>query len=166
MNLIMDGIVKQQELTMETQIKSISITNVRGISYNKFEFKEPSMIRNKIHIIVAPNGFGKSSIAQAFDGLKPKSMSLNDESIYKSKKENLPKIEIECVIDGVTKKLIADKNKNEISKQFSVFVINSKVKPKALAKTGFMPYAKPKPILHIDAIELVKKYQKSQNIKF
>ncbi|MFH0759445.1 MAG: hypothetical protein V2B15_19315 [Bacteroidota bacterium] len=49
------------------KIKSIEVTNVKGISNKLLKLDlEP----NKPNILVAPNGFGKSSIGIAFDSLR------------------------------------------------------------------------------------------------
>ena len=47
-------------MPVQTKIKSILIENVRGISARNFVFDNPEMIGNKFHLLVAPNGFGKS----------------------------------------------------------------------------------------------------------
>ena len=44
------------------KIKSIEIENIKGISHAKYDL---GIIPNKPNLIVAPNGFGKSSFATA-----------------------------------------------------------------------------------------------------
>ncbi len=48
------------------KIKSIEIKNVKGIGNHTFQL---DLIPNKPNILVAPNGFGKSSFGIAFDSL-------------------------------------------------------------------------------------------------
>ena len=50
-------------------INSITIENVKGIE--RLEIKQ-AIQPNRPNILVAPNGFGKSSIAIAFNSLKAK----------------------------------------------------------------------------------------------
>jgi len=48
------------------KIKSIEIIHVKGIGNHPFQL---DLIPNKPNILVAPNGFGKSSFGIAFDSL-------------------------------------------------------------------------------------------------
>jgi hypothetical protein len=138
-----------------TQIKSITVENVRGISSRKLVFETPDMLGNKFHLLVAPNGYGKSSLAGAFDSLKPRSLKIHPSLLHNDDETNRPKLEISYIEDGVEKIIKADDTCNEISKVFSISVINSKLKPKAAAKTGFNKFAKPTASLIIEPITLV-----------
>lgn len=60
-------------------INSIAIENVRGIKSCVFSL---NIIPNKPSLLVAPNGFGKSSIAAAFASLKTKRMELPKEQCH------------------------------------------------------------------------------------
>lgn len=142
---------------MPTQIKSIAVENVRGISACKHVFETPDMLGNKFHLLVAPNGFGKSSLAVAFEGLRPRSLKIDPSQLHKDDAANMPKLEIVYSDQGDEKTLKADKDCNEISKVFSVSVINSRLRPKAVAKTGFNQFAKPTASLIIEPITLVEK---------
>jgi hypothetical protein len=142
---------------MPTQIKSITVENVRGISSRKHVFETPDMLGNKFHLLVAPNGFGKSSLAAAFDSLKPRMLKIHPSLLHKDETANMPKIEIVYTNEGVEKTVKADDTCNEISKFFSVSVINSKLRPRAVAKTGFNQFAKPIASLIIEPITLVEK---------
>ena len=62
-------------------IKSIGIENVRGIKSTTFSL---DIIPNKPSLLVAPNGFGKSSLAAAFAALKTKRMELPKEGLNNS----------------------------------------------------------------------------------
>lgn len=142
---------------MPTQIKSISVENVRGISSRKHVFETPDMLGNKFHLLVAPNGFGKSSLAAAFDSLKPRSLKIHPSLLHQDNAANMPKLEVVYTDEGVEKTVKADDTCNEISKVFSVSVINSKLRPRAVAKTGFNQFAKPTASLIIEPITLVEK---------
>lgn len=140
----------------QTKIKSISVENVRGISSAKFVFDTPEMLGNKVHLLIAPNGFGKSSLACAFSSLKPRSLKLPSSLLHKENEANKAKLEITYSIDGVETTVRADEGNNDISKVFSVFVINSRLKPRAVAKTGFNQFAKPTASMIIEPIVLVE----------
>jgi hypothetical protein len=144
----------------QTKIKSISVENVRGISSAKFVFDTPEMLGNKFHLLVAPNGFGKSSLAGAFSSLKPRSLKLPPSLLHKEDEANKAKLEITYSVDGVETTVKADEGSNSISKTFSVAVINSKLKPRAVAKTGFNQFAKATASLIIEPIVLVERVPK------
>lgn len=144
-------------MPIQTKIKSISIENVRGISSAKFVFDTPEMIGNKFHLLVAPNGFGKSSFAGAFLSLKPRSFKLPSSLLHKADEANKAKVEITYSIDGVQATVSADEASNGISKVFSIAVINSRLRPKAVARTGFQQFAKATASLIIDPVVLVDK---------
>ena len=74
-------------------ITRIEIRNVKGIgsttencNYN-FEISP-----NKPNILVAPNGFGKSSFSVAFKSLQPGKIVLEKENCYKNNELNLTSI--------------------------------------------------------------------------
>ena len=139
----------------QTKIKSIAVENVRGISSSTFVFDTPEMLGNKFHLLVAPNGFGKSSLAGAFSSLKPQSLKLPASLLHKGDEAHKAKLEITYSVNGVETMVRADEDSNEISKAFSVAVISSRLKPRAVAKTGFNTFAKPTASLIIEPIVLV-----------
>lgn len=110
------------------KIKSIEITNIKGIGNRSFNL---DLIPNKPHILVAPNGFGKSSFAIAFKSLKKGRIDLEDNHYYLRKESNRPILELEIDEDGSLNQLIADDTQNTILDKFDVFVINSQVIAKA-----------------------------------
>lgn len=116
----------------QTKIKSIRIKNVKGIAEKTFVFQTPEMIGNKFHVIVAPNGFGKSSFAAAFRCLRPRSMKLAKGDFHKSDEALEPELELVMSADGDEKTLLADPNRNELHGEFSIAVINCRLKPKAI----------------------------------
>lgn len=144
----------------QTKIKSILIENVRGISAKKFIFDTPEMLGNKFHLLVAPNGFGKSSFAGAFSSLKPRSLKIPASLLYNEDDANKAKIEITYLVGGVETTVKADENSNSISKTFSVAVINSRLKPRAVAKTGYNQFSKPTASLVIEPVVLTNSVPK------
>lgn len=81
------------------------------------------MIPNKPSVIVAPNGSGKSSFAFAFQWLNRLRMKLNKDDAYMGDENNKPSMTIETLEPDLT--LTADENRNDIGKQFGIYVINS-----------------------------------------
>ncbi len=109
-------------------IKSIVIQNVKGIE--RMEINQ-DIQPNRPNILVAPNGFGKSSIATAFNSLKPSKIELKDIDMHNGNK-TLPgslSIKLSTGVD-----LEVDEQHNTIKNIFDVFVVNSQLKPKAVAQ--------------------------------
>lgn len=102
------------------KIKTVHIKNVRGLGNHKSEL---NMIPNKPSVIVAPNGSGKSSFAFAFQWLNRLRMKLNKDDAYMGDENNKPSMTIETLEPDLT--LTADENRNDIGKQFGIYVINS-----------------------------------------
>ncbi|MDD2190837.1 MAG: hypothetical protein PHS11_08240 [Eubacteriales bacterium] len=95
---------------------------------------------NKPNILVAPNGFGKSSFAIAFDSLKSNKIELDEKSLHKNNPVNKPYLSI-ALSTGQT--LVADENQNSITNFFDVFVINNQVEPKSKVQSfGGKTFAK------------------------
>lgn len=105
-------------------ITAIEIKNVKGIDHRQFNLE---LFPNKPNLLVAPNGFGKSSIATAFASMNSKRMTLLDKDHHKEDTNQPPELSI--TFDGQT--LTADPSKNEIREQFDVSVIRSGLIPKA-----------------------------------
>lgn len=121
------------------KIKSIEITNVKGIGNHNFIL---DLIPNKPNLLVAPNGFGKSSFSIAFDSLKRDKIELADNHYHLKKDTNRPVISM-VVEDGATTTLLANDTTNTITDVFDVFVINSQLTAKAtLLRIGGTAIAK------------------------
>lgn len=110
------------------RIKSIEITNVKGISNRIFDLE---LIPNKPNILVAPNGFGKSSFSSAFESLSSNKLELEDKNYHEGNVMNRPELKIVVEESGQQKIHIANDSMNNISKDFDVFVINSQLAAKA-----------------------------------
>ncbi len=111
-------------------IKKICIENVKG--FGEKHCFDLDIFPNKPSILVAPNGFGKSSLIAAFGSLNSVRMNLDKNHYHKDREENEPVLWIEYKKDdGEIVELIATKTSNTISGVFDVFVINNKVEAKA-----------------------------------
>ncbi|WP_343663807.1 hypothetical protein [Chryseobacterium mucoviscidosis] len=130
-------------------IESIEIKNIKGIEEKKFNL---NLVPNKPNILVAPNGFGKSSFAIAFNSLRTNKIELNEKNYYLKNENNEPYLSIK-LSNGIC--LIADKNQNTISDTFDVFVINNQTEPKAKVQT-FSGHSFAKPSLDIMPTILIK----------
>ena len=73
-------------------LKVIENENIKGIGQRKFEL---NIIPNKPSLLVAPNGFGKSSFATAFNSMNNSRIKLHDDDLHSEIATNLPKIAIE-----------------------------------------------------------------------
>ncbi len=108
-------------------ITKIEIRNVKGIT----DLVIDQIIQpNRPNILVAPNGFGKSSIAIAFDSLVGAKLELRPE-VEPSPKNGDPYLSID-LSTGV--QLIADKSTNTIKDNFDVHVATNPLIPKAKAQ--------------------------------
>jgi hypothetical protein len=109
------------------KIKTVEITNVKGISNNTFQIE---LISNKPNILVAPNGFGKSSFSIAFNSLKPTKLDLEDINLHEGDVTNRPELKITIEDSGLQNTLIANDTVNNLN-VFDVCVINSQLVAKA-----------------------------------
>ena len=134
-------------------ITRIEIRNVKGIQ-NKIIDQE--IIPNKPSILVAPNGFGKSSIAIAFKSLNANRIRLNDDDLYENDEANRPFVELRYKRpDNTILTLQADDNGNTIAGEFDYFVINNQVRAKAVRVPGHGGATNVSASLHIDEMVLV-----------
>lgn len=123
------------------KIKTIEITNVKGIAHDIFNL---DMIPNKPNLLVAPNGFGKTSFGIAFDSLKSNKLELEDKYLHEGKIANRPELKLVIEESGITKDLVANDTTNTILNEFDIFIINSQLAAKAtLLKIGGVKIAKP-----------------------
>ncbi len=109
-------------------INKVTIENIKGISH--FELNQP-LLPNRPNILVAPNGFGKSSLATAFLSLSRGKINLKPEDFYMEESANAPTVKLEISNGDV---LLADSSLNTILNVFSVFVVNNQLIPNATAQ--------------------------------
>jgi energy-coupling factor transporter ATP-binding protein EcfA2 len=109
-------------------IRSIGIENVRGIKNQTFSL---DIIPNKPSLLVAPNGFGKSSLAAAFSALRTKRMELPKEQHHLGDESLAPKLTLTVKQGAQTFTLTADGDSNAIASIFDVHVVTSRLRAKA-----------------------------------
>lgn len=114
-------------------IKIIKVTNVKGIGQDTnnstFEF---DLHPNRPNIFVAPNGFGKSSLATAFISLQSNRIMLHRDHYYEDDENNKPEISITYLkSDGAPSTLNANESLNQLHGKFGWFVINNQLFAKA-----------------------------------
>lgn len=110
------------------KIKSIEITNVKGIENRAFDL---DLLPNKPNLLVAPNGFGKSSFGIAYDSLKRSKIELDKKHYHKDNEANRPILKMTVEDANGIRTLEANDNVNTINNEFDVFVINSQLMAKA-----------------------------------
>jgi hypothetical protein len=137
-------------------IKSIRIINVRGISDKTFMFHQPEMHPNKVHLLVASNGFGKSSISTAFESLNSARMVLKERDFHCHEEFNKPQLIVTTQNGSESIELVADQTKNEIAKTFDLFVIRGARKVKASQRPTATGFQVPVGEFVIEPIELCK----------
>ena len=114
---------------MIKRMDRIAITNVKGIENSVFDVQ---LIPNKPTLIVAPNGFGKSSITAAFGSLRSRKMELDKDEYHKGDEDLNPSLKISYTMQNGNKvEKEADHTKNELTAEFGVHVINSQLVSKA-----------------------------------
>lgn len=110
-------------------IDSINIENVKGIEKLTFSATINPYMPN---FFVAPNGFGKSSLATTFNSLNRDRLKLEEKNCHRGDTTLESLLEIQITNDDNSKtKLTANKDKNEISKIFDIEIIKSLLKPEA-----------------------------------
>ncbi len=129
-------------------ITNISIKNIKG-------YGDPAVTLNvelkpkKLNLLVAPNGFGKTSLATAFSSLKPRKLEVGDTDKYQ--KNLLAQSSLSITLDGNT--YTADQGQNEISKNIFSFVVRGKLKPGVITKT-FSGHSSTRSFLDIEKIKV------------
>jgi predicted Zn-ribbon and HTH transcriptional regulator len=116
--------------SINDEIKSIFIKNIKGFNEIgktiNFTKNGQGLLPNKLNIIVAPNGFGKSSIAVAFKSISyGRKLHLDKKEFFKEDDTLDAEIKITCKLNNAEKELKANASTNEICKIFDVFTINS-----------------------------------------
>ncbi|TIL35957.1 hypothetical protein [Mesorhizobium sp.] len=111
------------------RIEAISLSHIKGIAQTTFEL---NALPNKPTLLVAPNGFGKSSFAMGFGSLTPNKLVMPKDHYHGGDPNKKSKLILKCILDdNGTEILEADDAKNEIYSRFDVSVISSPLRPKA-----------------------------------
>jgi hypothetical protein len=127
-------------------ISKIQIENIRGFENKTLNVQ---ILPNCTNIIVAPNGFGKSSITTAFGCAKGGRLIVEQKDKHKNDDEAESSLSIEH--DGAIFR--ANSELNEITDKFDVHVIRSNIEPKAkLPKINGITV--PRPYLEIPSLDL------------
>ena len=133
-------------------IKKIKIENIKGISNRIFEL---NILPNRPSLLVAPNGFGKSSFASAFLSLKTNKLSVNEDHYHKNDSTLISKLTIEYeYFNNIVHTLEADGATNTISQHFSWFVINNQIKAKGVGR-NFRGHTAVSASIAIESITLI-----------
>lgn len=111
-------------------LKVIEIENIKGIGHKRFEL---DILPNKPSLLVAPNGFGKSSFAVAFNEMNNRRINLTEYNYHLENDALPPRIYIEYERPDLTiATLEATATTNTISSELDYFVINNPTKPKGV----------------------------------
>lgn len=109
-------------------ITELHIENIKGLrSFDLYQYIQA----NRPNILVAPNGFGKTSLTVAFSSLKSSKLDLETVNYYNGDESNIPVIKLKL---STGESLEADNSHNTISDKFDVFVVNCQLKPRATAQ--------------------------------
>ncbi|RAM63155.1 ATP-binding protein [Herbaspirillum rubrisubalbicans] len=143
-------------------IKRVEIENIRGISSLVIE---NWILKNRPNILVASNGFGKTSIATAFKCLAGRTfIDVSDENRHLHKEANHSIVRLEYEEAGTTVVVEATEEKytNDIRKNFDVLVISDMRRIKASAQNmGQFSHAKGRQV--IDPIAICAKVHKAKS---
>ena len=112
-------------------IQRIKIENIKGKS--SFEVSFTNLTANQPNIVVAPNGYGKSTIATAFKAAQHGKLKLDPRDIYQQNPDNHPKLEIELQGEHAGIFMTSDTESN-ISPNISLGVINSSLYAKSTTR--------------------------------
>lgn len=112
-------------------LKRIKIENVKG--KDVFEVSFTDLYANQPSIIVAPNGYGKSTIATAFKAASSGRMKLDPKDIFQQNENNHPKLEIELCGENSGVYVSTD-TEGEISRNVYIYTINSPLYAKSTTR--------------------------------
>lgn len=112
-------------------IKRIKVENIKGKQV--FEITFSNFVANQPNIVVAPNGFGKSTIATAFKYAESGKMKVNTKDIFNQDARNHPKLEIELYGDHAGTYISTD-TASGISDYMYVFVIKNPLYAKSTTR--------------------------------
>lgn len=103
-------------------ITNITINNVKGFGTENNSF-DVQIKAGKVTLLVAPNGFGKSSISAAFNSLNASRLNVAKEDWHNGNEAFESSLSV--TFNGTT--YTADKDKNEIGTVFDTFVIKNRL---------------------------------------
>lgn len=130
------------------EISEIRVKNIKGFGDATQPIKV-SIIPNKVNLLVAPNGWGKSSLTAAFESLRSNKIDVEKENKYKQD-ETLDS-ELTIVYNGTS--YTANSRKNEINNLFTCKVIHCDLYSKAVSQ-NLGAYSNTRGYLDIKDIEI------------
>lgn len=142
---------------MITQFK---ITNIKGFG-DIDNILDVELDSSKINIVVAPNGFGKTSLTMAFNSVQTNNRRLIVEDGNKYKKNKELQSIFQMVEDGHT--YTSNQTVNEIATNFNCQVISSLLSADTTSKK-FGSFTHTNAYLNIDSVELCKVKSKPNNL--
>lgn len=141
-------------MTDINRIERLKINNVKGKNSLELNFNE--LHANYANLFVAPNGYGKSTIATSFNSLKTNKIELDKEDFYEGREENAPLLEIEFRLEDYGRTiLVADPNKNEFNSLIDTYVIKNPVYAKSTSRS-MGRFSTQTARLDVQEIELIK----------
>lgn len=138
------GLEEEERVFVKRKIKMITkirIENVKGYDVPGREI-HLQLDPNRVNLCVAPNGFGKSSLAAAFESLNRNRLDVPEDKKHKDHRQDDSSLVV--TIDGNDYE--ANGNKNEIHSQLSAYVIHNRTQVdyvkrhfrRAIAVSAFM----------------------------
>jgi len=141
-------------------ISNITIENIKGFGTSNNSFNL-SIYPKKVNILVAPNGFGKSSITAAFASLKTNRLEVSVDNLHQNDETLTPKLRL--TIDG--QEYTASPSANELSSIVNVFIVRNRIKSKAISK-NMGKFHSVSSSLAIDEIEVIKTIPSKQSFPY
>lgn len=142
-------------------ITNITIENIKGFSTINNSI-EVELKPNKVNVLVAPNGFGKSSITTAFTSLKTNRLEVGIDDLHQNNQSLIPKLSL--TIDGNT--YFATPSENQLSSIVEVFAIRNRLKAKSISRNIGGKFYSTSSSLSIEEIEVIKTIPPKQEIDF
>lgn len=141
-------------------ITKIKMTNIKGFGNTNNEF-EVSLSENKINILVAPNGFGKTSLTSAFMCVSSNGQRLQVSKDLKYMKNEALASVFRLTEDGIT--YVSNKTQNQIADRFNCQVISSLLTADTRTVRVNNGYTKTNGILAIEEVSICKALNKPIN---
>lgn len=139
-------------------ITHLHLSNIKGISDLDLKM---NLFPNKPTIFVAPNGFGKSSLAHGFECIHPRKLILQEDFFYNKDKNNFPEIKIS--IDST--EYIIDGNHRTFPNNWDIQVYNSKLRPESIKK-NFGKFTQVTTFMAIETIVVLSQIPKNISIPY
>ncbi len=140
------------------KLNSLSIENIKGIQSKSFVL---DLYPNKPSIFVAPNGFGKSSIAIGFKSLNNSRINLEEKHHYKGDLANLSELKVNFCETEYT----ANNTSNTLLSIFDVYVINSSVIAKSTGRR-MGSFTSSSASLEVSSVTLIDTIPKKVDFKY